>query len=157
MNKRIALAIEEDGKEIKIADHFGHCSRFLVLELDENNETVKQESYFNPLAGQHSGQCQVPGYVSQFNVATIIAGGMGQKAVNNFHGFGIEVITASGLLFEEALDFYKKGEISGFDDAEKEILIKILRNNSGSRIKTAKELGINTSTLWRKMKKYDLV
>ena len=115
MNKRIALAIEEDGKEIKIAGHFGHCSRFLVLELDENNATVKQESYFNPLAGQHSGQCQVPGYVSQFNVETIIAGGMGQKAVNNFHGFGIEVITASGLLFEEALDLYKKGEISGFE------------------------------------------
>ncbi|MBK8662668.1 MAG: hypothetical protein IPN18_13000 [Ignavibacteriales bacterium] len=32
-----------------------------------------------------------------------------------------------------------------------------MRNNSGSRTKTAKELGINTSTLWRKMKKYDLV
>jgi PAS domain S-box-containing protein len=51
----------------------------------------------------------------------------------------------------------QKPEMKSFDDAEKEILIKILRNNSGSRIKTAKELGINTSTLWRKMKKYDLV
>lgn len=117
MNKRIALAIEENEKEneIKIAGHFGHCSRFLVVELDENNDTVKQESYFNPLAGQHSGSCQMPGYVNQFNVETIIAGGMGQKAVNGFHGFGIEVITASGLLFEEALDLYKKGEISGFE------------------------------------------
>ena len=39
MNKRIALAIEENEKEneIKIAGHFGHCSRFLVIELDENN------------------------------------------------------------------------------------------------------------------------
>ncbi|MBK6679949.1 MAG: hypothetical protein IPG53_07945 [Ignavibacteriales bacterium] len=31
-----------------------------------------------------------------------------------------------------------------------------MRNNSGSRLKTAQELGINTSTLWRKMKKYDI-
>jgi transcriptional regulator with PAS, ATPase and Fis domain len=49
-----------------------------------------------------------------------------------------------------------KPEIISFDDAEKEILIKTLRKNSGSRLKTAEELGINTSTLWRKMKKYNL-
>ncbi|MBK7868260.1 MAG: sigma 54-interacting transcriptional regulator [Ignavibacteriales bacterium] len=49
-----------------------------------------------------------------------------------------------------------KPEMKSFEDAEKEILIKILRNNSGSRLKTAQELGINTSTLWRKMKKYDI-
>jgi predicted Fe-Mo cluster-binding NifX family protein len=115
MNKRVALAIEEDGKDMKVAGHFGHCSKFLVVELNENNEVVKQESYFNPLAGQHSGSCQVPGYVKQFNVETIIAGGMGQKAVNGFHSFGIEVITASGLMYEEALDLFKKGEISGFE------------------------------------------
>ena len=28
--------------------------------------------------------------------------------------------------------------------------------NNGSRQKTAKELGISTATLWRKMKKYDI-
>lgn len=49
-----------------------------------------------------------------------------------------------------------KPEMNSFEDAEKEILIQILRKNSGSRLKTARELGINTSTLWRKMKKYDI-
>ncbi len=115
MNRRIALAIEDEGKNSKIASHFARCSRFLVYELNENDEEVKTESYFNPLAGQHTGSCQIPGYVRQFNVSTIIAGGMGQKAVNNFQRFGIEVVTASGLEYHEALDLYLKGEISGFE------------------------------------------
>lgn len=40
-----------------------------------------------------------------------------------------------------------------FKEKEKEIIINLLRKNNGSRSKTAEELGINPSTLWRKMKK----
>ncbi|MBN1633349.1 MAG: sigma 54-interacting transcriptional regulator [Ignavibacteria bacterium] len=40
-----------------------------------------------------------------------------------------------------------------FREKEKEIIINLLRKNNGSRSKTADELGINPSTLWRKMKK----
>lgn len=40
-----------------------------------------------------------------------------------------------------------------FREKEKEIIINLLRKNNGSRSKTAEELGINPSTLWRKMKK----
>ncbi|KAB2908082.1 MAG: hypothetical protein LC102_06250 [Ignavibacteriales bacterium] len=115
MNRRIALAIEEVGEINKIASHFSRCSKFLVVELNENNEEVKSESFFNPLAGQHSGTCQIPRYVRQFNINTIIAGGMGQKAVNSFHRFGIEVVTAFDLNEKEALEKYLKGEISGYE------------------------------------------
>jgi PAS domain S-box-containing protein len=38
-------------------------------------------------------------------------------------------------------------------DAEKEVIVRILEKNKGNRSKTAKDLGINLSTLWRKMKK----
>ena len=41
-----------------------------------------------------------------------------------------------------------------FKDAEKNIIITALRKHSGIRKKVAAELGINPSTLWRKMKKY---
>ena len=40
---------------------------------------------------------------------------------------------------------------------EKERLLKSLTNNLGNRQKTALELGISTATLWRKMKKYELL
>jgi PAS domain S-box-containing protein len=40
--------------------------------------------------------------------------------------------------------------------AEAEIIKRTLRKYEGNRIKTAKELGLNRTTLWRKMKKYGL-
>ncbi|MGQ9644800.1 MAG: sigma-54 interaction domain-containing protein, partial [Ignavibacterium sp.] len=40
----------------------------------------------------------------------------------------------------------------GFKDAERELILSILEKNNHNRTKTAKELNINPSTLWRKMK-----
>lgn len=116
MNSRIAIAIEghNNGKQT-VAEHFGRCSIFKVCEIDEENSLVKTEIYFNPLVGEHNGACQLPGYVKQFNVQTIIAGGMGQKAVNNFLTFGINVITAPGLAFDDAFNRYIKGELKGYE------------------------------------------
>ncbi len=114
MNNRIAVAIEEEESKEKVAEHFGRCSKFKVCEIDEQKNIVTQETYFNPLAGEHGGACQIPGYVKQFNINTIIAGGMGQKAVSNFLAFGIDVITAPGFLYEEALNLYIQGKLNGY-------------------------------------------
>jgi transcriptional regulator of acetoin/glycerol metabolism len=43
-----------------------------------------------------------------------------------------------------------------FKEAEKEYIISVLENNSWNRTKAAKELNINPSTLWRKMKKFGI-
>ena len=42
-------------------------------------------------------------------------------------------------------------------NAEARAILNVLRKNAGSRVKTAKELGIDKSTLWRKMKRYGLI
>jgi predicted Fe-Mo cluster-binding NifX family protein len=118
MNQRLAVAIEENGPEERIAEHFARCTKFNVCELDEQNKIVKKEVYFNPLAGEHSGACQLPGYVKQFNVNAIIAGGMGQKAISNFNSFGIDVITAPGLLYEEAVNNYIQGKLAGYESCK---------------------------------------
>lgn len=121
MNDRVAFAIEEssNGKET-VAEHFGRCSKFKVCELDNDKKLIKTEIYFNPLVGEHNGACQLPGYVKQFNVNTIIAGGMGQKDVNNFLNYGISVVTAPGLLFQAAFDFYLQGKLSGYETCKHE-------------------------------------
>ena len=116
MNRRLAVAIEESDSEERVAEHFGRCSKFSICELDERNIVVKQESYFNPLSGEHGGACQLPAYVKQFNVGVIIAGGMGRKAVAGFQQLGIEVITAPGLLYKEALDLFAQGKLSGYEE-----------------------------------------
>ena len=120
MNQRIAIAVESDGAQEKVAEHFGRCSKFNICELDEQKKIIKKESHDNPLAGQHSGACEVPGYVHQFNIQAIIAGGMGQKAIMKFEQFGIKVITAPGLLFEEAVDLFVQGKLSGYQSCAHE-------------------------------------
>ncbi len=117
MNHRLVIAIEEcvGNKEI-VAEHFGRCSKFVVCELDNEKNITKKETYFNPLNGHHEGVCQLPGYIKQFDVNTIIAGGMGRKAVANFHQFGIEVITAPGLNYEQALNLFIQGKLSGYEE-----------------------------------------
>ena len=120
MNKRLAVAIEEIGADERVAEHFANCTKFNVCELDEQKKIIKKETFFNPLAGEHSGACQLPGYVKQYNVSTIIAGGMGQKAVSNFLQFGIEVITAPGLQFDEAVNLYIQGKLTGYETCKHE-------------------------------------
>ena len=115
MNQRLAVAIEEIGIKEIVAEHFGRCSKFNVCELDEEKKIIKNETYFNPLAGEHGGSCQLPGYVKQFNVSTIIAGGMGQKAISNFLENGISVITAPGLLYVDAINQFVQGKLSGYE------------------------------------------
>jgi predicted Fe-Mo cluster-binding NifX family protein len=121
MNQRVAIAVQEsnDGKQI-VAEHFGGCTKFNVCEIDEQKKIVKSETYFNPIAGEHGGVCQLPGFVHQFNVHTIIAGGMGQKAVTNFQHFGIDVITAPGLVYEEALSLFMQEKLRGYDICQHE-------------------------------------
>ena len=118
MNRRLAIAIEESGSEERVAQHFGHCSKFNICELDSENKVIKRESYFNPLNGEHGGACQLPAYVKQFNVSTIIAGGMGRKAVLGFYESGIEVITAPGLLFDQVLKLFAEGKLSGYEECK---------------------------------------
>jgi predicted Fe-Mo cluster-binding NifX family protein len=119
MNTRLAISIEEkpNGEEI-VAEHFGRCSKFKVCEVNDKLEIIKEETYFNPLSGEHNGACQLPGYVKQFNVKTIIAGGMGQKAINNFLSYNIDVITAPGLLYENALDLFLSGQLKGYESCK---------------------------------------
>jgi transcriptional regulator with PAS, ATPase and Fis domain len=47
-------------------------------------------------------------------------------------------------------------EETPLEKAETEVIEKILKKYDGNRIKTAQELGIDRTTLWRKIKKYGL-
>lgn len=117
MNTRLAIAIEEcSDNQKKVAEHFGRCSKLNIYEINQGKQIVRRETHFNPLNGNHNGQCQLPGYISQFNINSIIAGGMGRKAVANFHQYGIEVITAPGLIIDEALSLFLEGKLSGYQE-----------------------------------------
>ena len=56
----------------------------------------------------------------------------------------------------EITAFAPSKEETPFQKAESEIIERTLKKYDGNRIKTAQELGLDRTTLWRKMKKYAL-
>lgn len=58
---------------------------------------------------------------------------------------------------EESLTDTAEEETGAETDTERAVLLKALQDNNWSRKKTAKQLGISTTTLWRKLKKWSLI
>ncbi|MGD9639466.1 MAG: NifB/NifX family molybdenum-iron cluster-binding protein [Alphaproteobacteria bacterium] len=76
----------------KLANHFGHCETFALLDVNENEKNVlKQESVVPP---PHEPGL-LPRWLKERNVDLIIAGGMGQRALSLFAENGIKVIVGA--------------------------------------------------------------
>jgi transcriptional regulator with PAS, ATPase and Fis domain len=50
-----------------------------------------------------------------------------------------------------------EAEAPSLGDLEAKIILSVLRKNNWNRAKTATELGVHKTTLWRKMKRYGLL
>lgn len=99
-----------------IDDHFGHCEYFTVFTIDENNkEIIKDETISSPTGcGCKSNIAEV---LAQMGVNIMLAGNMGDGAVNVLKRSGIDVVRGcSGDVKSVALD-YLKGTISDSGDS----------------------------------------
>ncbi|MEE4177908.1 MAG: NifB/NifX family molybdenum-iron cluster-binding protein [Bacteroides sp.] len=86
MNKCIAIPIENG----VLCPHFGHCEQFAIVEVENN--AIKNIRAMTP--PEH-----VPGlyprWVAGFGVTDVIAGGMGQKAIELFNQQNINVFAGA--------------------------------------------------------------
>ena len=89
-----------------VAGHFGHCENFNIFDV-ENHAIVKHESIANP--GRKPGF--LPNFLGDIGVNVIIAGGMGEGAVNIFYARNIEVIMGATGVAQEAVERYIRGEL----------------------------------------------
>jgi len=76
-NKRcIALPLENG----VLCEHFGHCQEFAIVELEDNKiVSIKEVTPPEHVPGLY------PRWVAGFGVTDVIAGGMGQKAIQLFN------------------------------------------------------------------------
>jgi len=85
-NKKIAIPLENG----ILCAHFGHCQEFAIIEV-VNNEISEIKALTPP---EH-----VPGlypkWVGELGVTDVVAGGMGQKAINLFHAENINVFVGA--------------------------------------------------------------
>ena len=74
----------------QLAMHFGHCDKFALVDV-ENNEISNKEELTPP---QHEPGV-LPKWLSDLNVNVIIAGGMGQRAQQLFAANNIKVLVGA--------------------------------------------------------------
>jgi len=74
-----------------IDDHFGHCEYFTVFSISDNNkEIIAEETISSPAGcGCKSNIAQT---LAEIGVKVMLAGNMGQGAVNVLNNAGIEVL-----------------------------------------------------------------
>ncbi len=110
--KRIAFACEDNnGLQSEMSMHFGRCPFYVIVDV-ENNTVKSSKTVDNPYFNNHTPGA-VPQFINTQNVNVMIAGGMGPKAVDMFHGFGIEVATGVGGKVENVLNAYLEGRVKG--------------------------------------------
>jgi len=73
-----------------VDEHFGHCEYFTVFTVDENHKILSEETVASPAnCGCKSNIAQT---LAEMGVKMMLAGNMGQGAVNVLNSCGIEVM-----------------------------------------------------------------
>lgn len=97
----------------KACQHFGHCERFAIIEV--TNDAVTSSCMVTPPAHQPG---LYPRFLAEQGVTVVLAGGMGQKALDLFAQQGIEVLM--GMPPEDPTDLataYLQGKLSSASNA----------------------------------------
>lgn len=98
MNKIIAIPLENG----ILCAHFGHCETFAFVQVENNTITaIEERTPPEHIPGLY------PRWVAQFGVTDVIAGGMGQKAIDLFNEQNINAFVGGPMKSakEIVLDF----------------------------------------------------
>ena len=93
---RFAIPLAEG----KLAIHFGHCASFALVDVDPVGKTILQRQDVDAPPHQPG---LLPPWLAERGVKRIIAGGMGQRAREQFTGHGIEVTVGAPVETPENL------------------------------------------------------
>ena len=100
------VAISTDGENVSA--HFGRCASFTIIDIDGKTITGREE-VLNP--GHDPGV--LPRFLHDKGVNCIIAGGMGQRAVQLFSEQGIERIVGISGMIDDVLEKIAIGTLEG--------------------------------------------
>jgi predicted Fe-Mo cluster-binding NifX family protein len=82
---RIAIPVAEG----RLAQHFGHCETFALIDVDPDRKEILAE---NSLEAPPHQPGLLPGWLAERGAEVIIAGGMGARAQQLFAGRNIRVV-----------------------------------------------------------------
>ncbi len=88
MKQKFAIPLENG----LLCSHFGHCQQFAIVTVEDN--TIVSEELVTPPPHEPG---ILPEWLSARGVTNIIAGGIGNKAVNLFKAKNIDIIVGAEL------------------------------------------------------------
>ena len=88
MKKRIAIPLENG----ILCSHFGHCEQFAIIDTDSNK--ISADSLITPPPHEPG---LLPGWLAEKGVTDVIAGGMGQRAIDLFNQQKINVFVGAQI------------------------------------------------------------
>jgi predicted Fe-Mo cluster-binding NifX family protein len=94
MIKKIAIPTSEG----KLDGHFGHCKQFAMVEIE--NQNITRITYLDAPPHQPG---LLPRWLSERGATDVIAGGMGQRAIQLFNDRGVNVFVGAPVLSPEEL------------------------------------------------------
>jgi predicted Fe-Mo cluster-binding NifX family protein len=107
---RIAISAQtKDGINSVVAQHFGRCPYFALVDV-EDGEVKNMQVVDNPyLSGHQVGQ--VPNFIYSQKADVMLSGGMGGRAIQFFEQFGMGVSTGVHGTVQTAVQQYLAGEL----------------------------------------------
>jgi len=106
--------IDENGMDSTLSEHFGRTAFYVFADV-EDNKIEKIELVRNPFE-QH-GPGQIPNWVAENGVDTMIVKGIGTRAITFFTNLGIKVVKATGDTAKDCLEDYLSGKTDDTDPA----------------------------------------
>ena len=95
------------GLDDSVCDHFGRAPTFTVVDTDTNDvQIVKNRS-------EHMGGLgKPPEHIARTGSKVLICSALGPRAIDMLEGFGIEVFVGAKGTAKDAMDAWKKGELT---------------------------------------------
>jgi predicted Fe-Mo cluster-binding NifX family protein len=93
----------------RLALHFGHCEQFALIDVDQGQKTILDQSVVDAPPHQPG---LLPGWLAAQGAEVVIAGGMGIRAQQLFQQSGINVVIgASADPPEQVVAAYLDGSL----------------------------------------------
>jgi predicted Fe-Mo cluster-binding NifX family protein len=109
---KIAISADSnEGLDSVVAQHFGRCPFFVIVDTEEG-KVQSTQVVDNPFYGRHQPG-QVPQLIHNHGVDVMISSGMGGRAIQFFQQFGIDVATGASGTVRAALESYWAGGLGG--------------------------------------------
>jgi predicted Fe-Mo cluster-binding NifX family protein len=93
-----------------VDDHFGHCELFSIFEIDENKNLKSKQQL--PWADGCGCKSNIVETLREMGVTTMLAGNMGQGALNVLLSQGMEVVRGCQGDTEVVVEAYLDGRLT---------------------------------------------